>query len=278
MESIRNPTLLNALARRLAALAAWLALCAISAPAWAQSMQEVLGPGDTVRITVFPYPELTTEVRLSEQGTVNMPMLGRVSLLGMTPDRAAKHIADGLKRGKYILNPQIDVAVLEARSRQVSVLGFVTHPGRYMLEGTSTKVTDVLAMAGGLVPEAADTAVVTHRVGGKTQSVNVNVASIIRGGETAKDIEVRSGDSVFVPKAPVVYVYGEVVRGGSYRLEPGMTVMQAISVAGGITPRGSENRIVLRRRGPEGKLKEKAVRSADIVSADDVIYVRESLF
>jgi polysaccharide export outer membrane protein len=259
-------------------LLAVLALCWVPAPGVAQSMQEVLGAGDTVRIAVFPYPELTTETRLSEEGKVNMPMIGQVTLLGLTPEQAARRIADGLKSGNFIRNPQVDVTVMEARSRQVSVLGFVTRPGRYMLEGSSAKVSDVLAMAGGLVPEAADTAVVTRQSGAQKESVNVDVAAIIRGGQGSKDVEVRSGDSVFVPKAPVVYVYGEVTRGGSYRLEPGMTVMQAISVAGGMTPRGSEKRIKVRRRGADGTLQERSASPADVVSADDVVYVREALF
>jgi polysaccharide export outer membrane protein len=238
----------------------------------------VLGPGDTVRITAFRYPDLTTEVRISEEGKINMPMIGPVTLQGMTPDQAARHIAERMKSGNYILNPQIDVAVLEARSRQVSVLGFVTRPGRYMLEGVTAKVTDVLAMAGGLVPAASDTAIVKRTRGGKSESFNIDLAAIIQGGDDSKDIEVGSGDSLFVPKAPVVYVYGEVTRAGAYRLEPGMTVMQAISLAGGVTPRGSESRAKLRRRGSDGEWTETPAKQIDPVSADDVIYVRESLF
>jgi polysaccharide export outer membrane protein len=241
-------------------------------------MQEVLGAGDTVRITVFRYPDLTTEARLSEEGKVNVPMIGQVALQGMTPDQASRHVADRMKAGQFILNPQIDVTVVQARSRQVSVLGFVKNPGRYMLEGTTAKVTDVIAMAGGLEPDASDTALVQRNRGGKSESVRVDLASIIQGGDASKNIEVASGDSVFVSKAPVVYVYGEVTKGGSYRLEPGMTVMQAISVAGGVTPRGSERRAKLRRRGADGEWKETTANPLEPVSPDDVIYVRESLF
>jgi polysaccharide export outer membrane protein len=269
---------LRKLTRWLPFFAIALFLQCISAPATAQSMQEVLGPGDTVRITAFRYPDLTTETRLSQDGKVSVPMIGEVSLLGLTPAQAAQQIADRLRKGNYILNPQIEVSVLEARSRQVSVLGFVTHPGRYVLDGTSQKLTDVLAMAGGLVPDAADTAVVTRAQSGGKESFNVNVANIIRGGDVAKDMEVRPGDSVFVPKAPVVYVYGEVIRGGSVRLEPGMTVMQAISMAGGITARGSDQRVKLRHRAPDGRWTEKSVDPVDLVAADDVVFVRESLF
>ena len=256
---------------------AWLLVLASSVPAVAQSMREVLGPGDTVRISVLRHPDLTVEARIAENGQVNVPLVGAVELSGMTPEQAAKDIAERMKRGKYLVNPQVDVAVVEARSRQVSVLGFVTRPGRYMLEGSTAKVTDVLAMAGGVVPAAADTAIVTRTRDGKSESVNIDLAAIIQGGNLSKDIEVASGDSVFVPKAPVVYVYGEVTRGGSYRIEPGMTVMQAISVAGGMTPRGSEKRIKLRRKKGEG-WQETDAKPRDQVAADDVIYVRESLF
>jgi polysaccharide export outer membrane protein len=250
----------------------------ISGLAFAQSMQEVIGAGDTVRITAFRYPDLTTVARLSEEGKVNVPMIGQVTLQGMTPEQAASHIADRLKRGNFILNPQIDVAVTQARSRQVSVLGFVARPGRYVLEGTTASVTDVIAMAGGLGPAASNKAVLQRNRGGESESVEVDIAAIIQGGDASKNIEVRSGDSVFVPKAPVFYVYGEVENGGAFRLEPGMTVMQAISVAGGVTPRGSEKRTKLRRRGADGKWKETTAKPLEPVSPDDVIYVRESWF
>jgi polysaccharide export outer membrane protein len=241
-------------------------------------MQEVLGPGDTVRLTAFRYPELTTEARLTEEGKMNVPMIGLVTLRGMTPAQAAQHIAERLVRGNFLLHPQIDLAVVQARSRQVSVLGFVTTPGRYALEGTRARLTDVIAMAGGLQATAADTAVVQRVRDGKKESVNVDLAAIVQAGDNTKDIEIASGDSVFVPKAPMVYVYGEVIRGGTYRLEPGMTVMQAISVAGGVTPRGSERRAQLRRKDADGKWKETAARPFDAVGPDDVVHVPESLF
>ena len=255
-----------------------LALLLAGAQAGAQSMREVLGAGDTVRITTFRHPDLTTEARIAEDGKLNVPFVGQVTLQGKTPVEAARHIADLMKKGNFLVNPQIDVSVLEARSRQVSVLGFVTRPGRYMLEGAAAKVTDVLAMAGGLVPAASDTVVVTRTRQGKSESLNIDLAAIIQRGDSTKDIEVGSGDSVFVPKAPVIYVYGEVTRGGSYRLEPGMTVMQALSVAGGISPRGSERRVKLRRKEADGSWKETSAEPLDVVSADDVIYVRESIF
>lgn len=259
------------------ALIVGLAVWIMSAPAWAQAMREVIGPGDTVRISAYRYPDLTTEARLSDQGKLNVPLVGEMSLKGMTPDEAAKRIADRLKSGKYINDPQITVTVVQARSRLVSVLGNVKNPGRYVLDGTSARISDVIAMAGGLDPNASDKITVQRNGGEKSEPLSVDFSSIIEG-DVSKNIEVSGGDSVFVPRAPVVYVYGEVPKGGAYRIEADMTVMQAISLAGGITPRGSQNRVQIRRRGDDGKWKQSTAKLTDRVAPDDVVYVRESLF
>lgn len=256
---------------------AWLAVL-FAGLGHAQSMQEVIGAGDSVRITAFRYPELTTETRVTEEGEVRVPLIGAVKLEGLTPDKAAALIAQRLKSGNYVLNPEISVAVVQPRSRQVSVLGHVTRPGRYTLEGASARLSDVVAMAGGLGPTASDILVVKRTRHGKTESINVDLGAVIRGSAEANDLELAAGDSVFVPKAPVVYVYGEVTRGGSYRLEPGMTVMQAISMAGGLTPRGSEKLAKLRRKKSDGSWTEQPARPTDLVGADDVVYIKESIF
>jgi polysaccharide export outer membrane protein len=259
------------------AVVAWLLLAIATGQAWAQAMREVIGAGDTIRISAYRNPDLTTEARLSDDGIVTVPLVGEMKLSGMTPDQAARRIADRLKSGKYINDPQITVTVVQARSRQVSVLGNVQKPGRYMLDGTSSKISDVIAMAGGLDENASDKIILQPSGAGKSEPVTVDLSSIIQG-DASKNVDVRGGDSIFVPKAAVVYVYGEVTKGGAYRIEPDMTVMQAISLAGGITPRGSERRVQLRRKGADGKWKQSSVKLTDVVSPDDVIYVREGLF
>ena len=277
MRHMEAPRKLRGTALQPLAFVAWLLLAIVSGQVSAQSMREVIGPGDTVRITAYRNPDLTTEARLSDEGKLNVPLVGEMSLRGLTPDQAAKRIADRLKSGKYVLDPQITVTVVQARSRLVSILGFVNSPGRYELDGISAKISDVIAMAGGLDPNASDRIVLHPSGAGKSEPVVVDLSSIIQG-DSSKNIEVRGGDSIFVPRASVVYVYGEVQKGGAYRIEPDMTVMQAISLAGGITPRGSESRVQLRRKGSDGKWKQFSVKLTDAVSPDDVIYVREGLF
>ena len=256
---------------------AWMALGLMSGPGLAQSAREVIGPGDTVRITAYRYPDLTTEARVSEDGKLNVPLVGDMSLKGLTPEQAARSIADRLKSGEYINDPQITVTVLQARSRAVSVMGFVRNPGRYVLDGMTARISDVIAMAGGLEANGSQKVIIQPNGARQGKPVTVDLGSVIEG-DSSKNVDVYGGDSVFVPRAPVVYVHGEVTRGGAYRLEPDMTVMQAISLAGGITPRGSQNRVQLRRRAGDGKWKESNAKLTDSVAPDDVIYVREGLF
>jgi polysaccharide export outer membrane protein len=242
-----------------------LATLVLAAAAAAQSGDK-LGIGDAVHITVFQQPDLTTDARIADKGTVTMPLIGEVKIAGLTPSEAGHQIATTLKSGKYLNNPQVSVALTTLRSRQVSVLGMVARPGRYALDDTSSKLADVIAAAGGLAAGGADIAAITR--GGETQKVDI----------LGKPFELKNGDIVYIERAPVYYVYGEVPRAGAYRLEPNMTVMQAISVGGGITPRGSERRVKLRRAGPDGKVIERDAKLQDTVQADDVIFVKEALF
>jgi len=263
-------------AGRMAALLC-LATMTLSGAALGQS-REVLGEGDSIRITVFQNPDLTTETRISERGTITFPLVGEISLNGLTPARAEARIAEQLVKGKFLVKPQVSVNLIQVRSRQVSVLGQVARPGRYPLDDTSSNLTDILALAGGVSATGDDNVTVTMRRDGKTVNLEVDVPSMYRTGDMSKNIRLENGDVIYVQRAPVFYIYGEVQRAGSYRLEQGMTVMQALSVGGGVTARGTDRGLKIRRRGSDGGLHAIDARLTDLVQPNDVIYVRESLF
>src|SRR6266852_2585388 len=125
--------------------------------------RETLGAGDSIRVTVFQNPYLTTETRISERGTIVFPLIGEVALAGQTPTEGGVRIAAQLKQGNYIRNPQVSLSVIQVRSRQISVLGQVGRPGRYALDDVNSKLTDILALAGGISPGGDD--VVTVKIG-----------------------------------------------------------------------------------------------------------------
>ena len=238
---------------------------------------EALGMGDMVRVSVFRNPELTTEARVSERGTILFPMIGEVNVAGLTPSQAGARIADKLRSGKYVVNPEVTVSMMQVNSRQVSVLGNVVKPGRYPLDSTTAHLTDVIALAGGVGPTGSDEVTIITNRGGKQEKVQVDMAEMFRNGDLSRNISLEPGDTIYVHKAPMVYVYGEVQKGGAYRVEPNMTVMQAIAMGGGITPRGTERGIKISRRDGKGVNRIDA-NLTTTVQPDDVIYIRESLF
>ena len=245
-----------------------------SQPASLERM-ETLGMGDMVRITVFRNPDLTTEARVSERGTIAFPMIGEVQVGGLTPSQAGARIADQLRSGRYVVNPEVNVSIAQVNSRQVSVLGNVNKPGRYPLDAINVRLTDVLATAGGVAGTGSDMVTIVSTGNRKT---DVDLAAMFRNGDLSKNVELQPGDTVYVHRAPMVYVYGEVQKGGAYRVEPHMTVMQAIALASGITPRGTDRGVKLSRRDANGNVRKIDVALTDPVQPDDVIYVRESLF
>ncbi len=227
---------------------------------------EKLGVGDAVRVTVFQQPDLTLDTRVDEKGSILMPLVGNIKVAGLTTNAAATQIATALKQGKYLNNPQVNVALTTVRSRQVSVLGMVAKPGRYPLDETSSQLADVIAAAGGILPTGSESVLVTRE--GKQQRVEL----------LGKNYGLKGGETVYVERAPMFYIYGEVTRAGAYKVEPNMSVMQAIAAGGGMTPRGSDRRLKLRRATADGKWFETDVGLQEAIRADDVIYVREALF
>src|SRR5581483_5544464 len=162
------------------------------------TVRETLGAGDSVRITVFQNPDLTTETRVSERGTIVFPLIGEVVVGGQTPIGAGARIAEQLKQGNFIRNPQVSVAVLQVRSRQVSVLGHVVRPGRYALDDTDPTLTDMLALAGGIDPSGADTVTVVGKRNGSEKKLEINIPEMMRKGDMSLNVEIENGDTIYV--------------------------------------------------------------------------------
>jgi polysaccharide export outer membrane protein len=238
----------------------------------------LLGPGDIVRITVFKSPDLSLDARVAENGTIGYPLIGAVQVTGLTLPAAERKIAQMLKDGGFVLNAQVNMLLLTAVGNQVAVLGQVNKPGRYPLEGAGGHLSGMLASAGGISADGADVVIVTGTRDGKPFRREVDVVKMSQSASSADDLELQGGDTNFVNRAPVFFVYGQVQRPGSYRLEKGMTVMQALATGGGITGKGSSRSVVLHRRDANGKLQESTIKLDAEIRDQDVIYVKESLF
>ncbi len=250
-------------------LAFWLVLVA----PLAKASDYLIGPGDLLRISVAGHQDLGGDVRVSELGRINVPYVGELQAAGLAASALQARIAEQLAGG-YIRQPQVSVLVLQFVSQQVSVLGQVNKPGKIALQ-RSSRVLDLLAEAGGLMANtAADGASLLHADGSSTP---VDLRALFEGDMT-QNLSVRAGDTLFVPKAPQFYIYGEVQRPGVYKLERHMTAAQALSAGGGLSPKGTERGLRVKRRDASGAVTEQKLKVDDALQPDDVLLVQESLF
>jgi polysaccharide export outer membrane protein len=239
----------------------------------------LIGVGDTIRITVYQSPDLSLETRVNESGAISYPLLGRVKLAGLTVTAAEQHIADELKRGDFVKDPQVIILVTQVRANQVNVLGQVGKPGRYPLDLSGMRLSEVIALAGGVVAGVgSDTIVLTGTRDGHPFRHEVNLPHLFSAGGSADDIVVAPGDSIWVDRAPQIYLYGEIQHPGALRLERGMTVMQAVAAGGGATVRGTLKGLKVTRRDADGKMQTFEPSMEDTLKDGDVVFIRESLF
>jgi polysaccharide export outer membrane protein len=256
----------------------FIAACALVLSATSVGAAEVaLGRGDVLRITVFGSPELSLETKVAESGNISYPLLGEVAVQGLAPADAERKIAKALETGGFVRHPQVSIFVTSYQSQQISVLGQVNRPGRYPVDGPRTLI-DMLALAGGISAEGSDSAYLIRTRDGKTIKEIVDLSDMMHAADLQSNVELQGGDIIYVERAPRFYIYGEVQRPGVYRLEKHMTVIQALSAGGGLNARGTERGVRIKRMNAKGQLEILAANHGDVLQADDVVYVNESLF
>jgi polysaccharide export outer membrane protein len=252
-------------------------LSLVANPAAAQP-EYLLAPGDILKISVFKNPDLSLDVRVSESGSIGYPLIGSVPLKGLTLPAAESKIAQMLRDGGFVVNPQVNILLTTGFGNLVSVIGEVNKSGRYSVDTAGGHISGMLAAAGGVAPTGGEMVTVSGMRNAKPFRRDVDIVKMSSTGNQADDIELFGGDTLYVNRAPMFYIYGQVQKPGQYRLERGMTVIQALATGGGVTGKGTQRGIVRHRRDPNGKVKEEGVSMDDDVQDRDVIYVKESLF
>jgi len=282
---------------RLAGLA-WLAfvVAAGSSSAQGQAAQAeqlrgeyLIGAQDVLTVTVWDSPDLSGKYTVETDGSFTFPLIGRIKAGGLTlrqfEAELRKKLADG-----YFKNPQVSVAVESYRSQRIFIVGEVRSPGTYPLTGDMTLI-EAIARAGSTTPNASPEAIIVRAAPGKqadgptlpgqkadtaeTQRVNLRE---LQSGALTQNIALRDGDTIYVPRAASIYVFGQVRNPGAYALQDAeTTVLQALSLAGGVTDRGATNRIKIVRV-VNGKKVEIKVKLTDLVQAGDTIIVPEKFF
>jgi len=209
-----------------------------------------IGPGDLLQLSVFDVPELTQAVRVSDTGDATLMLLGALHLDGLTAAEAQTLIEDRLSKGDYILDPHVSLIIREYGTQGVSVLGEVRKPGVYQVLGTRN-LLDIISEAGGTTPFAAQQATIKRRASQEklTASLSNDPAELL-----ARDVELRPGDTVIVPKSGIVYVLGDVGRPGGYLMQNSgrISLLQAVAMAQGVNRTAARKRTRIIRKNASG--------------------------
>jgi polysaccharide biosynthesis/export protein len=235
----------------------------------------MIGPQDLLKITVFDEPDLTNSYRVDGDGFITFPYISRVAAGGLTLGELQDRIRTLLSAG-FIRNPQVRVEIGEFKSQSVLVSGEVRQPGKITMTGSMT-LLEALAAAGSATSSASSELTVAHPKRGTEDSevVRINWKDLQLGKGT--DVGLQDGDIINIPKAQTFFITGQIRNGGSYVLEPGTTVQQAIAMAGGLTERGSDRGITVTRL-INGKSTDVKVALEDRVQPNDTILIRNRFF
>jgi polysaccharide export outer membrane protein len=253
----------------------------------------ILGPQDVLIITSYDQPELTGKFTVEIDGTFTYPLIGRVRVAGMTLRDVENILKKALIDQRFFVEPQLTVAIEQYRSQKIYVVGEVRTPGAYTLSG-DMRLVEALALAGSTSPTASGEAVIVRSANEAVvvdptrlspQGPSTNGDHVVRvdlreleNGDLSHNVPLRNGDTIFVLRAESVYVFGQVKSPGAYPLrQKNTTVLQALSLAGGVSDRGSLGRIQIVRI-VDGKKHEIRAQLTDFVMPRDTIVVPERFF
>ena len=258
-----------------------LSLAPQTAPAPQPSLEYMVGSQDRLSITVVDEPNLTRVVTVGGDGSFDYPFIGQVKAGGLTIRAIQQDVTSRLKE-RYLKNPQVSIEVESYRSQVVYVWGQVKMPGAVTLMG-NISLTEALAKAGSPTPDAGSYIEINRRPrsaaadpAAKPAAERVNMSELQNG--RAQNILLADGDTVFVPKAEMFFVTGYVKNGGPFLHHEGMTVSKALSMAGGVSEKGSRNRIRITRTIDGREVQIKDVRLEFFVQPGDAIEVLPRLW
>ncbi|MFO7910875.1 MAG: polysaccharide biosynthesis/export family protein [Desulfotignum sp.] len=237
-----------------------------------------MGEGDILELKVYENPDLSTTVRVSSGDTIRVPLLGEISVQELTVSQVAAKIQSLFADG-YLVSPQVDVFITEHRSKKALILGQIRSPGQYELRGRVTFL-EFISEAGGLTEEAGSIATIkrTNDSGAKSDQIVLDLEKLIKKGDATLNVLIRDNDTVYISKADTYYVSGEVKKPDSYKFEPNLSVIKAITKAGGFTNIASKGKVRIIRKVNGEKTVYENVNMDEPVLPDDVIVVPESFF
>jgi polysaccharide export outer membrane protein len=245
----------------------------------ASAQDYIIGEEDIIKITIYGHPDLTTTARVSGDGVINFPLVGVIEVQGLTVAQISEKLSAMLSDG-YVVDPHVSVFIEEFKSKKTIIMGQVKNPGIYALSG-HTSFLELLSKAGGLAKDAGEKAIIKRRAGPADTNekiITIDLKRLVEAGDTSLDVALMDNDNIYIVKAGVFYITGEVKKPDAYKYEEGTTVIKAVTMAGGFTDKASTSRArIIRKVDGKEQLIEK-VEMDEPVLQDDIIVVPESFF
>lgn len=255
-------------------------LILVSLPLVVQAGEYTVGDGDVLSISVYENEDLSTTVRVTANNTIRIPLIGEISVANLTVSKVSSKIENLLADG-YLVNPQVDVFIKEYRSKKAIILGQIRNPGLYELRGKTT-LLEFISKAGGMTSDAGYRATIKRknlaRDKKKKNKIEIDLERLIEKGDTTLNISIKDGDSLYISKADIYYVSGEIKKPDSYKFESDITIIKAITRAGGFSKIAARDKVKIIRIVKGRKTIITNVKMDEPVLPDDVIVVPESFF
>jgi len=251
-----------------------------------------IGAKDLLEIKVVEVPELNLAVRVSEEGSITLPLVGRVELAGLTKEAAERKVASFLVAGNFVKNPQVTIFIKEYQSNRVALIGAVKTPGMYELVGEMS-LLELVSKAGGFLENAGDDIIIMREgKDGRDEKLTVDLNDLVMNGTQSFNVALRPNDVISVPIDRIlqIYVWGEVKNPGALevKMSKNITLVQAVAQAGGTTDAAKKSAVVIKRRnektGKETRIKADLGKIMNGKKPDiplkegDVVYVPASFW
>jgi polysaccharide export outer membrane protein len=249
-----------------------------------------IGPGDLLEVRVFELDQLDQTVRVSEDGSITLPLVGRVPVEGLTQEGVVQKLTQ-LLQAKYVKNPQVTIFIKEYKSQQVAVIGAVGNPGSYELVGRKN-LLQIISQAGGFTDQATNEIFILRGgPDGKDETVSIDLRDLLVNGNQALNVPIEPNDVINVPvdREIRVFVMGRVNLPGAmkFKISERVTLLQAVAQAGGLAEGAKKSAVMITRKAKDGREQKIKVNLKDVISGKrkdvmlqegDVVFVPESFW
>lgn len=238
-----------------------------------------VGSGDILELFVEGSPDLSRQTQVALDGSINIPLLGKVKVEGETTSEIERKLQTMLRDGGFLKKPKVDITLLNSVRNQVTILGKIPAPGKYPINPSTVSIFDLLALSGGVDPMSK--VLIVRNSGGLFSRIEVDIEDVLVNGTDEDlsnfDLKLKKNDIVYVKESPVFYTYGETGN-KMLPLKDDLTLQQAIVMAGGFSQIADKDDVKIKRKVSKGSYKEIEANLNTIIQEDDVIIVEESLF